>query len=245
MKRDWHDSEFRVLVTFGESTTAGGRSARRETCWTSRLGALISEVQSRPVEVINSGIGANLITDRSPGHAKGIGKPAANVRLDKHVIAHKPDLLIISYGLNDARVGTSPALFAEEMSNIIDRVRAECDPLIVLPGPYFMTDFTVGGEHWSHGGLDTFHAYNDVTSGVATAKDCLFVDLLSAYEEAPWMVHFDGVHANDLGHLVVANRIFEVLAKNCSGLSLRVKADEEKAGWWRDESGLRADYGVE
>jgi lysophospholipase L1-like esterase len=241
-KRDWHGEEFRTLVTLGESTTAGGWSSSRERCWASRLAALISDVQSQPVKLVNSGIGANVISTRSPGY-EGSGKPAAGERLDKHVIAHDPDLLVVSYGLNDARSGTSLALFAEELEAIVDRVRESCDPIIVLLGPYFMTAFSCGGAPWSHGSIELFHAFNDLISAVARAKGCLFVGLLKAYGGAPWMVHQDGVHANDLSHLVVANKIFEILARNCSGLAKHTKAAEHDIPPWRDESVLAADYG--
>lgn len=242
MKRDWHDREFRVLVTLGESTTAGGWSSSRERCWASRLAALIDDVQATPVHFVNSGIGANVISTRSPAYEDS-GKPAASDRLDKHVIAHDPDLLIVSYGLNDARGATPLGLFAGEMESLIDRIRAASNPLIVLLGPYFMTDYSVGGEPWSHGSDILFAAYNDLTAGVARSRDCLFVDLLAGYDSAPWMVHYDGVHANDLGHLVVANRIFETLVKNCSGLSLHTRELERESPRWRDESTLKSDYG--
>ena len=67
--------------------------------------------------------------------------------------------------------------------------------------------------------------------------------ILDAYGGAEWMVHYDGVHANDLGHLVVAHRIFEKLLQSCSGLSLHTRALERTAPRWRDESTLSADYG--
>ena len=56
------------------------------------------------------------------------------------------------------------------------------------------------------------------------------------------MIHYDGVHANDLGHGIVANRIFEVLARNCSGLAKKTKEAEKSSPRWRDESMLKADY---
>ena len=113
MNRDWCSREFDVLVTLGESITAGGWSSNRERCWASRLAALISDVQSRPVKLVNSGIGANVISTRSPAYEHS-GKPAGLERLEKHVIEHDPDLLVVSYGLNDARGGTPPGLFATE-----------------------------------------------------------------------------------------------------------------------------------
>jgi hypothetical protein len=74
---------------------------------------------------------------------------------------------------------------------------------------------------------------------LAEKLDCLFVDLLSAYGEAGWLVHHDGVHANDLGHRVVANKIFEVLASNCSGLAQETRYLEQHILPWRDESVLQ------
>ncbi|MCK4324951.1 MAG: SGNH/GDSL hydrolase family protein [Armatimonadetes bacterium] len=244
MKRDWHNEEFKKMVALGESMTAGGWASSPERCWASRLAVLISDVQSQPVELVNSGIGANVISTRSPGYEYS-GKPAANERLDKHVIAHDPDLLIISYGLNDARSGTPLRLFAEEMMWIIDRVREQCQPLMVLLGPYFMIDFQLGAAAYGHGSLEIFHAFDDRIRQVAAAQGCLFVDLLSSYEGAEWLVHKDGCHANDVGHLVVANKIFEVLANNCSGLAQHTKEMEDQIPPWRDESTLSADYGYE
>ena len=62
-------------------------------------------------------------------------------------------------------------LFCDEMRDIIRRVREQIQPLIVLPGPYYMTDFTAGGERWSHADLDLFYRYNDAIKGVADASD--------------------------------------------------------------------------
>ena len=113
-RRDFKPDEFRRFVALGESTTAGGWSASRERCWVSRLGGLINDFQYTPVEVLNMGIGGNVISVKSPSYEKS-GKPAANERLGRHVIEKRPDLLIISYGLNDARGGTPLPLFKEEM----------------------------------------------------------------------------------------------------------------------------------
>ena len=238
MKRDWWQEEFRTLVTLGESTTAGGWSSCRERSWPNQLARLINEFQRAPVQLINVGIGANVISTKSPCYEHS-GKPAADERLDGHVIAHKPDLLVISYGLNDARGGTPLDLFCDEMRSIIGRVREEIRPLVLLLGPYYMTDFTVGGAPWSHADLDVFHQFNRGIEEVAAETDCLYVDLLAAYRQAAWLVHYDGCHANDLGHRIVANRIFEVLASNCSGLALETKEVEKLIPPWRDESALR------
>jgi lysophospholipase L1-like esterase len=239
---DAHPAQFKVLVTLGESTTAGGWSSGPERCWASRLAAFVSDVQSEPVQLVNSGIGANVISSRSPAYEHS-GKPAALDRLDKHVIAHEPDLLVVSYGLNDARGGTPMALFVEQLEELITRVRAACQPLVLLPGPYYMTDFTVGDPHFSLGSRELFGRYNDAIAALAQRTDCLFVDLLAAYGDAPWLVHHDGVHANDVGHLIVAMALFTALASRCSGLAAHTRAKEAEIPPWRDESTLQSDYG--
>jgi lysophospholipase L1-like esterase len=247
MKRDWWHKEFRVLMTLGESTTAGGWSSCRERSWASQLARLINEFQRVPVQLVNVGIGANVISTKSPAYEHS-GKPAADERLAQHVLGYTangvrlvPDLLIISYGLNDARGGTPLALFCEELRRLIARVREQMQPLIVLLGPYYITDFTVGAPHWTHGSLELLCSYNDAIRTVADECECLFVDLLQAYGNADWLVHGDGVHANDLGHRVVANRIFEALASNCSGLAIETQALEQHLVPWRDESTLQAE----
>src|SRR5262245_9717890 len=216
-KRDWWDKPFRMLVTLGESTTAGGWASCRERSWANQLARLINEFQRIPVQLVNVGIGGNVISKRSPAYEHS-GKPAALERLDRHVLHHQPDLLVVSYGLNDARGGTPVDLFAGELRALVDRVRERIRPLLVLVGPYYMTGFDKFGPHWNHASLETFHRYNEAIGKVATAKDCLFVDLLATYGNAGWLVHHDGVHANDLGHRLVANKIFEVLASSCSCL---------------------------
>lgn len=242
-KRDWCSDEFHTMVALGESTTAGGWSTSPDRCWVPILGALISDFQSAPMAVVNAGIGANVISTRSPSYEHS-GRPAADERLDRHVLVHQPELLIISYGLNDARGGTPVDLFREWLAELIARVRHVLQPVIVLVGPYYMTDFTVGGPPWQHADLALFHRFNRAIADVGTEQDALFVDVLAANGGTQWMVHYDGVHQNDLGHRIIANRIFEVLAQNCSCLANRTREAERTSPRWRDESTLKDERGA-
>ena len=241
-RKDWHPEPFQKMVALGESTTAGGWSTSPERCWVPTLSRLINDFQATPMETFNAGIGANVISTCSPSYEKS-GKPAALERLDKHVMGQNPDLLIVSYGLNDARGGTPIDLFSEELRQLVRRVRKKIQPVVVLLGPYYMTGFELHGPNWNRADLELFYRYNDAIAEVAASEGCLFVDLLSAYGDTEWMIHYDGVHANDLGHRIVANRIFEVIAQNCSGLAKRTKAAEKESPRWRDESVLKANYG--
>jgi len=242
-KRDWHTDEFRTMVALGESTTAGGWSTSPDRCWVPVLGALVNDFQSAPMTVVNAGIGANVISTRSPSYEHS-GRPAADERLDRHVLVHQPDLLIISYGLNDARGGTPLDLFREQLVDLLHRVRECIQPVILLLGPYYMTDFSVGGPAWSHADLALFHAFNNAVAEVSAEEECLYVDVLAANGGTEWMVHYDGVHQNDLGHRIVANRIFEVLAQNCSCLANKTRKAEKTSPRWRDESTLKDERGT-
>ena len=241
-KRDWSKNEFRKMVTLGESTTAGGWSTSRKRCWVSVLGDLINDFQRQKMEVFNAGIGANVISKDSPCYPHS-GKPAADERLGKHVFDQKPDLLIISYGLNDARGGTPLGFFKEAMTKIVREVRKKIDPVIVIPGPYYMNDFGAGGKAWTNADLSLFEKFNRGVAQVAKREKCLYVDLLSSYNKTDWFIHYDGVHANDVGHRVVAHKIFEVLAQNCSGIATNTQRLERTSPRWRNESKLKADYG--
>ncbi len=241
MKHDWRTEEFRRLVAFGESTTAGGWSTSRERCWASLLAALINDFQSAPVALVNAGAGANVVSTRSAGYPFS-GRPAASERLDRDVIAHQPDLLVVSYGLNDARGGTPPGIFREELVVLIRRVRAALAPVIVLVGPTYMWDFRAGGAGWDHADLSSLVLFNGLVAEVAEAEECLYADALGANGHTDWMVHYDGVHANDLGHRIIANCIFQTLAQHCSCLANRTRALERTSPRWRDESVLMLDH---
>ena len=189
--RDWHPDPFRVLVTLGESTTAGGWSSTPDRCWAPLLAQLISDFQDNPVSLINTGIGANVISNRVPSYEKS-GKPAANERLEKHVIAHDPDLLVVSYGLNDARAATPVEMFRDELTQLLTDIRVRCNPLIVLLGPYYMTAFSGyrAYEPYAHGSHEIFKIFNLATQQVAASNNCLYCDVYNAYNEASCM---DGI----------------------------------------------------
>ena len=112
--REHNPGPFRVMVTIGDAVAAGGDASRRELCWAEVLAALITDFQDEPVRLVNVGLGGNIISTRVPPYAES-RKPAANERIQKHVIDHRPDLLVIGYGLNDARGGTPVELLLSQL----------------------------------------------------------------------------------------------------------------------------------
>ena len=239
-KRDFWNKPFRVAVALGESTTAGGTATSPELTWVSRLASLIDESQLEPVKMINSGIGSNVISPRSASYEQS-GKPSAMERYKKHVIEHQPDLVLVSYGLNDARAGTPLAQFLEDLGEIVRDIKTQTGAVIVIVNAYFMTGFD-RYKSFNQGNIATFMGYNCGLKQLSQECDALYADVFAAEGMAPWMIDPDGVHANNLGHRVIANRIFEVLAQNCSGLSQKAFELRKTFKPWRDESVLKKFY---
>jgi lysophospholipase L1-like esterase len=206
----------------------------------SRLADLINEAQLEPVKMINSGLGANLISERSSYYDKS-GKPAAMLRYQKHVIDHRPDLVIVSFGLNDARAGTPVGQFIDDLRVVVTDIKAKTGAVVVLANAYFMTDFD-RYDPFKLGSIASFKAYNAAEAELARECDVLYADVFDAEGMAPWTIDPDGVHANNLGHRLVANKVFETLAKNCSCLAASAVEARKTFQPWRDESVLKKLY---
>ena len=78
--------------------------------------------------VINAGVGG----DNAPGALK---------RLDRDVIRHQPDLVLVGYALNDAGGGRENlSAFDRDMTAVVGRIRGETPADVVLLTPNFMND---------------------------------------------------------------------------------------------------------
>lgn len=225
-KRDYRSKLFERIVVLGESHVAGSGVKKERNRWINIVAQLIGEFQGRPVELHNRGIGANAISPRSPGYESS-AKPSALQRYRDDVIALAPDLFILSYGLNDMRAGMHPEDFREDMQKIILDVREACNPVIVLTTVYHMSAYDLYPPH-NVGNKERTEVYNTVIRQLAEKNDCLLADIYDAEGCANWAIHPDTVHANKLGHRLIAHRVFEVIARNCSGVAAKVIQDLEQ-----------------
>jgi lysophospholipase L1-like esterase len=161
---------------------------------------------------VNKGISANAISPRSPGYDAS-RKPSAIERYDKDVIQLKPDLFVLSYGLNDMRAGMPPEWFREDMQKIISDVKKACNPVIVLTTVYHMSAYD-RYPPYNIGSREATEIYNLIIRQLAEKNGCLLADIYDAEGCADWLIDPDTVHANDLGHRVIGNRVFETIVKN-------------------------------
>jgi lysophospholipase L1-like esterase len=237
-RKDYSAKPFKRMVILGESTVEGGGWVNNNSeRYADILVELINSYQEEPMEYINQGIGASVISPKSPGY-EASRKPSAIERYKEAVIAQTPDLFVLAYGLNDMRAGMDPDAFKEEMAKIIRDVKATCHPVIVLVNVYHMTAFN-SYPPFDKGSLNDTNVYNGIIRELAEENDCLLADVWEAEGQADWLINPDGVHANALGNRLIANRIFEVLAQNCSGLSVKIQKRDADTKWVRDTTRIR------
>lgn len=109
------------IVCFGDSITGvyyhtGGRRA-----WCDMLGIALSKIYPKAqIQMINAGISGNTT-------------PQGLARMERDVIAHKPRLVVVMYGMNDV-VRTKPEAFRANLRTIVRRCR-EAGAAVVLCTP--------------------------------------------------------------------------------------------------------------
>ena len=201
-----------TMAGFGDSITQGAGASRPEYGWLAVLESRMRPFLNRPLNVINASVGDNTISPRTTNY-KEASHPSALERLSKDVLSRKPDLVLVCYGLNDMRFGTPADVFAEDLGEILAQLRN------ALPsGQFLLTNvFHMTGwdryEPRNKGSRDLTRAYNQAIDRVAVRHHAMLADVWSAMGERDFLIAPDGVHANDLGHAVIAGRVFETLVK--------------------------------
>jgi len=240
---------FQKMVTFGESHTVGVAATQQAKGWPYVLKSLIDQFQDTPITLINRGLGADILSTQSPIYTSYQNKrPIGIERYRKHVIELQPDLIIISYGYNDLRSGTPLEAFQNDLQTVLTDLKQKTNSLIVLLTTYFIpgkgfrnqTGGTITGEVWNCGTPDLQHSYNQVIKDLAQKNGCLLADVYETQKNADWTFCSpsgeDDIHANDLGHQLIANKIFEALATRCSCLSIKPLRERKQTGKspWRN-----------
>lgn len=214
-QKDMRFEPVRRVIALGESTTWGYSVSSKEKCWVNQVVQMLIEFQGASIELINQGIGSNVITRECPSWSYSSG-PSALERVEDEVIAHEPDLVFISYGLNDSRGGTLPEVFRRAYQELIDLIRAKIDPLIVALNTYYMHEVLYAYQNWDQSNYDVTDVFNLVIEQLAETNGLILADIYSAEVGVDWIIDEDHCHPNDLGHRIIANRVFEAITRNCS-----------------------------
>jgi lysophospholipase L1-like esterase len=238
MKEDLRSKPVNRMVVMGESNAFGMCASDPRNEWVQTVANLIRDFQDAPLHVLNNSIPANVISPRSPGHITlpDIGKPSALERYVTDIIEHKPDLVILAYGLNDSRCGNPVKSFIGDLEKIVSDTKKKTDALIVLLSPYWNTQYneTLWGKlepkpEWATGDYKIFAqtgrklvwSYVVGIQELAAKYGCIFVDLYTPTENCIWLLHDDHCHYNDIGQRVLGMFVFNAIACACSFTSLK------------------------
>jgi lysophospholipase L1-like esterase len=214
-QQDMRSEPVHRVVALGESTTWGYSVSSKDKCWVNRVVRSLEECQGAPIEFYNKGIGSNVLTPECPSYEHS-AKPSALERVDADLIALQPDMVFLSYGLNDSRGGTTLEVFRRAYQELVDRIRAAINPTIVLLNTYYMHEVLYDHEIWGASNYEVTDEYNELIADFAEANHLILADIYSGEVGVDWIIDNDHCHPNDVGHMIVANRVFEAIVRNCS-----------------------------
>ena len=189
-KRLTEDKELNV-VYFGGSVTAGyGASQPDRTSWRAQVGAwLETNYPEATVHNINRAVGES-------------GTYLGSFRVQRDVIAHKPDLVFIEYSINDSYFGSTYAQAASQFETVVREIKQAlplCDIVTV-----FVTDRNNAADAVQgklHLQAQAHEAIAEKYNISSIAVGCALMSRLPANYSSVWSQYFlDGVHPTDKGY---------------------------------------------
>jgi len=152
--------------------------------------------RNSPLTIHNAAIGGNT-------SQKGLD------RMEADVMSHKPDRVIIKFGVNDAAINKdgkptiTPDGYQERLQRMITRC-FEVNAKVVLTSPCKVSRGSVSEAH--------FTDYHQVLKRLSRDNNTGLIDFFDDDDYLPTYTAFDGVHLNSDGQLFMARRTLEFLA---------------------------------
>ncbi|MDA7917755.1 GDSL-type esterase/lipase family protein [bacterium] len=188
-----------IVVMFGDSTTDGGMAPAVQK----ELHKLIASERRRP-KVINAGKGGD--------YAAGALK-----RLEKDVLAHEPDVVTISFGLNDTGL-RKPEKYLDSLKKMIRSFEdAGIQILLMTSTPFNNETHGWGTKFEKDGGLDEYlnKEYCDRMRTLADRQEIPLCDLHAIFtaeiQKDPGQINKiisgDGVHLTAEGYHLISKHV--------------------------------------
>ena len=192
--------KFVTIVALGDSITQVNHWTYGALNWVGLLPMGLYDVFPKGCTVINSGNG---------GDSMAMGLK----RLDRDVLRFSPDIVIVSFGMNDCG-STTPEKFHDDLREGIARIRAHGPASIILRTPNPMIDMFTGKElnelPAGEGKVrkTDLAAFAKVICQVAQEENTLVVDHYSLWKKSMEsscfgdiiMLMGNPIHPNHLGH---------------------------------------------
>lgn len=198
------------IVMFGDSTTAQ-RPGAVQKVYAQRVAEALQGVASS-LTVSNAGVGGNA-TDQ------------ALARINRDVLAHKPRIVVIQFGINDSAIDVwkNPAAmqprvslkeFEDNLRKMTARIReAQGTPILMTANPLRWTPKLkelYGKAPYDVSRPDGFESptlarYNDVVRNLAAELRIPLIDVHKEFNKHDVdKLLLDGMHPNDAGHEIIA-----------------------------------------
>lgn len=172
------------IIACGDSITAGGEASEPGLIfWERWADALRKKYPRASIATINGATGGD-------STAQGLQ------RLPAKVLAQRPDLVLVGFGMNDHNregYGVPLVKFAENLRMMIDRIRGETRAEIVLFSAF------PPNPKW-HFGSHNMAAYAAATEQVAREKRCAFADVFHLWQQVAERKKPEDLLANNINH---------------------------------------------
>ena len=125
---------------------------------------------------------------------------------------HRPDVVSLNFGINDcyylaAAGDQSVTVFHTQLVELLERVRSDCDPAIVIHVPNTILP-AAGSRHRN------MPPFIECLRKFARDADAVVVDHWQEWTDAGDVTHYwlsDSIHPNELGHRAMAHALFRAL----------------------------------
>jgi lysophospholipase L1-like esterase len=169
---------------------------------------------AKHVNVVNRGISGNTVDD-------------LRSRWTDHVLAHRPDQLVVAIGINDInrwltnpeqQTKQSPEQYAAIYDQIIDITRKELPETRILLASPFYASLEANPDAYRYRFLTNLPSYIQVVEETAARHSAQFVDLHAAVQKLlaqgflPDTFAEDAVHLTPPGALFIAEQIYAALS---------------------------------
>jgi lysophospholipase L1-like esterase len=184
-----------VLIALGDSNTCNAQFTSGLKQWPELLhDELRGQFGTQAITLINAGISGDAATE-------------VLARLERDVLRHHPDLVVVCLGPNDSNRLTD-AEFERGLETILDRIAAQ-GARFALRTPTPIVEMEPAPKHlWR--GDDKLRAKIAIIRAIAARRRCAFIDTYEqfwALEQAGTLesgsLFFDAVHTNGMGHRLV------------------------------------------
>jgi len=197
------------IVAFGDSTTATRSTI--EAVYTQRLPYLLDGIGIKNI-VINAGVGGShtgFLTDNSRHNVQH-----ARDRFSYAVLGKSPDLVIISFGINDSWIDEgqtesriSLEKYEQKLRYMIDELtQKEVDIILLTPNAF--------GNRYESWRYERTHSYAEKVRTIASELNIILIDQWKMFEEYGAIdgqkiddLLIDGMHPNDKWHLQLAEML--------------------------------------